>query len=252
MTTPQSELSASIRLLGRLLGQTIIDQEGSFVFESEEGIRALSKAWRSGDEAARQKLEEVVPLLVNDLPLASANLKAFSTYFQLVNLCEERERVRVLRQRSEAAFQADVPMDETIAEALTTLKNEGITADRLQQILGNMVVTLVFTAHPTESKRRMIRQILSTVSGLLQRYQSADLLDQERAEVQEILHDHIVLLWQTDETRNRQPTVMDEVRNSGVYFFENTLFELVPQIMKRWNPHLLKYFPAMPLWFHRF
>ena len=216
MNTPTSELSSSIRLLGDLLGQTIIDQEGRGVFDSEEGIRALSKAWRSGDESARQKLEEIIPLLVHDLPLAGANLKAFSTYFQLVNLCEERERVRVLRQRSESAFRAGVPMAETISEALQTLKREGVSAERLQEILKQMLVTLVFTAHPTESKRRMIRQILSKVSGLLRKYQSEDLLEQERSEVQEVLHDHIVLLWQTDETRNRQPTVMDEVRNSGV------------------------------------
>ena len=244
MNNPQTELSSSIRLLGRLLGQTIIDQEGRFVFESEEGIRALSKGWRSGDETARQKLDEVIPLLVNDLPLASANLKAFSTYFQLVNLCEERERVRVLRQRSEAAFRAEVPMDETISEALQTLKREGVSAERLQEILQQMLITLVFTAHPTESKRRMTRQILSTVSGLLKKYQSPDLLEQERFEVQEVLHDHIVLLWQTDETRNRPPTVMDEVRNSGVYFFENTLFELVPKIYEELENALNRAFPG--------
>ncbi len=243
MNTTQSELSSSIRLLGSLLGQTIIDQEGSFVFESEEGIRSLSKAWRSGDEAARKKLEEIIPLLVNDLPLTSANLKAFSTYFQLVNLCEEQERVRVLRQRSEAAFQAELPMDETIGEALTTLKREGVTSERLQEILNRMVVTLVFTAHPTESKRRMIRQILSTVSELLRKYQNSELLEHERLEVQEILHDHIVLLWQTDETRNRQPTVMDEVRNTGVYFFENTLFDLVPRIYEELEGALKLNFP---------
>ncbi len=242
--TKQNELSKSIRLLGGLLGQTIIDQEGQTVFEMEEEIRGLSKAWRAGDEDARQRLGEIIPKMVNNLPLASANLKAFSTYFQLVNLAEEQERVRVLRQRAETAFTSDVPMDETILEALTTLKREGIDAKQLQEIFLQMAITLVFTAHPTESKRRTVRQILSKVSELLQEGNSADLFEHEKKEVEELLHDHIVLLWQSDETRDRRPTVMDEVRNSGLYFFENTLFDLVPRIYEELEKGLEKVFPG--------
>lgn len=238
-----SELSASIRMLGSLLGQTIIDQEGRSVYELEEEVRALSKAWRLGDEVANRQLGEIIQKMVDDLPSATANLKAFSTYFQLVNLCEEHERVRVLRERAQSAFQSGVPMDETIDEALETLKREGITPDQLQDSIHQMAVELVFTAHPTESKRRITRQILSKISHLLQKKQSADLFDHERRQVEELLHDFIVLLWQSDETRDRRPTVMDEVRNSGVYFFENTLFDLVPRIYEELEAGLQKVFP---------
>ena len=103
MNKKQNELRGTIRLLGGLLGETIIAQEGRDVFEMEEEIRKLAKAWRTGDADAKQRLDEIIPSLVNDLPLAAANLKAFSTYFQLVNLAEERERVRILRERAEAA-----------------------------------------------------------------------------------------------------------------------------------------------------
>ncbi len=243
MNIKQNELSASIRLLGGLLGQTIIDQEGQAVFEMEEEIRALSKAWRAGDESANKKLGEIIPKMVGDLPLATANVKAFSTYFQLVNLCEERERVRVLRERAQTAFQSEVPMDETIGEALAILKHEGVTAEQLQESIQQMAVSPVFTAHPTESRRRLIRQILSTVSELLQESQSADLFEHERLEAQQSLHDHIVLLWQSDEARDRRPTVMDEVRNTGIYFFENTLFDLVPRIYEELETALQKVFP---------
>lgn len=243
MTNNSNELSATIRLLGGLLGETIIAQEGEHVFEMEEEIRKLSKAWRSGDEDAKTRLDEVIPSLVDDLPLASANLKAFSTYFQLVNLAEERERVRVLRQRAQAAFQSGVAMDETIDKALETLKGEGVTGQQLNTILQRMTITPVFTAHPTESKRRTFRQILYQVSNLLQQVHSRDLFDHERKEVEEILHDHIVLLWQSDETRERRPTVMDEVRNSGLYFFENTLFDLVPRIYEELENALRKHYP---------
>ncbi|MFK7766711.1 MAG: phosphoenolpyruvate carboxylase [Mariniblastus sp.] len=237
------ELGETIRLLGGLLGQTIIDQEGNRVFEMEEDIRKLAIAWRSGDESAKERLSEIIPKLVDDLPLASANLKAFSTYFQLVNLAEERERVRVLRQRAESAFQSNEAMDETIGAALGTLKREGITAEQFQAILKTMAITPVFTAHPTESKRRTIRQILNKVSVLLQQTHSKDLFEHERHDIGEILHDYIVLLWQSDETRNRRPTVMDEVRNSGLYFFENTLFDLIPRIYEELENALQEIYP---------
>ena len=84
------QLKTSIRLLGDLLGQTIIDQEGDDVFRQEEQIRSLFKAWRQGDEDASQQIDAIVPELVADLPRAQAVLKAFSNYFQLINLAEER------------------------------------------------------------------------------------------------------------------------------------------------------------------
>jgi len=239
----QNEIGATIRLLGGLLGKTIIAQEGESVYEMEEEIRKLSKAWRSGDESAKARLDELIPQMVSNLPLAAANLKAFSTYFQLVNLAEERERVRVLRKRAQEAILSGKPMDETIDEALATLKREGVTADQLQETLGQMAITPVFTAHPTESKRRTIRQILNKVSELLQQVNSADLFVHERKEVEEVLHDYIVLLWQSDETRDRRPTVMDEVRNSGLYFFENTLFDLIPRIYEELENALRVHYP---------
>jgi phosphoenolpyruvate carboxylase len=244
MNIKQNELSTSIRLLGGLLGQTIIDQEGQTVFDLEEEIRALAKSWRAGDESAFDKLSEIMPKLVGDVELADANLKAFSTYFQLVNLAEERERVRVLRTRAQEASDAGKPMDETIAEAIATLKREGVSAEQLQTTLQSMVVTPVFTAHPTESKRRTTRQILNKVSSLLQRVTSQDLFPVERKNVEKDLHDYIVLLWQSDETRDRRPTVMDEVRNTGLYFFENTLFDLIPRIYEELESALEENFPG--------
>lgn len=217
-------------MLGDLLGKTIVDQAGRAVFDSEEEIRALAKSARAGDADDQAKLVDKIATITDNLPLADANLKAFSTYFQLVNLAEENERVRVLRERAQAAYLAGEPMDETIGQALETLRREGTTAEQLQEILKEMAVTPVFTAHPTESKRRTIRQILGHVSNLLNQSNSSDLFQQERDQAQQELHDHIVLLWQSDETRDRRPTVMDEVRNTGLYFFENTLLDLVPRM----------------------
>ena len=88
----QQQLSANIHLLGDLLGETIIEQEGRDIFALEEEIRSLAKAWRNGDAEAGDQIRAMIPDLVDDLPKALAVLKAFTTYFQLVNLAEDEQR----------------------------------------------------------------------------------------------------------------------------------------------------------------
>jgi len=243
MTTP-AELSRSIRLLGGLLGQVLQDQAGPEVFQQEEMIRCLAKAWRNGDNGAFQRLVDVMPKLVEDLRLADANLKAFSTYFQLVNLAEEQHRVRVLAQRTDEADESGVPMPETIADAVRILASEGLTATQVQEKLHELHIRPVFTAHPTESKRRTIRQILREISDRLYQLDQPGTPRRVRDRLREEIHGYIVLLWQTDETRERKPTVMDEVRNSGLYFFEMTLFRIVPLIYRELRAALATYYPG--------
>ena len=118
----QQQLSANIHLLGDLLGETIIEQEGRDIFELEEEIRSLAKAWRGGDAAAGDQIRAMIPDLVDDLPKALAVLKAFTTYFQLVNLAEDEQRTQVLRRRTADAQTTGVPGRETIEEAITRLQ----------------------------------------------------------------------------------------------------------------------------------
>ncbi len=240
----QNDLSKMIRVLGDLLGQTIVQQEGLEMLELEEKIRGLAKSGRGGSAAAVSELREVVAEMSSDTEKTDVNLKAFSTYFQLVNLAEEHERVRVLEARSNAAYEANEPMDETIQQALVTLKEEGFDATQIQEMLSSMLVMPVFTAHPTESRRQTIRQILKSVSGLMKKISSKDLYKRQRERVKDVLQDYIVLLWQSAETRDRPPMVMDEVRNTGLYFFENTLFEQVPRIYEQLERDLATVFPG--------
>ena len=239
-----NELKSTIRTLGDLLGQTIVHQESAALLELEEKIRSLAKTGRSGDQTALQELRQTVDDLIEDSTGTDANLKAFSTYFQLVNLAEEHERVRVLNERSEVAYLSDKPMDETISHALNELRSEGFSAAEVQAMLGRMLIMPVFTAHPTESRRRTTRQILKKVSDLLAKLNSKDLYNRQRDQVKEVLLDHVVLLWQSSETRDRRPTVMDEVRNTGLYFFENTLFDLVPRIYEQLETDLKDVYPG--------
>lgn len=239
----KKQLSSNIKMLGDLLGKTIIQQVGQDVFDLEERIRGLSKQWRSGDQAANSELGQIVLEITGDLDLTIAIIKAFSTYFQLVNIAEEHERIRILRERNNRAFVTGEPMDESVACAIATLKREGLTANDVQAMLDDLLIMPVFTAHPTESRRRTTRQILERVSGTLDEIQSPSTLEQHRSKLVERLHGLVTLLWQSDDNRDRRPTVMDEVRNTGLYFFEDTLFDVVPQIYDELSEALNRNYP---------
>ena len=228
-----STLSEDIRLLGNLLGETIVHQAGSSVFDLEESIRGLAKARRAGSAEADVELQEVIQGISHDLDLTGDILKSFSTYFTLINVAEEHQRINVLKQRNEQAFQDRLPMDESILAGFETLKSEGFTAVEVEAFLSQMIVMPVFTAHPTESRRRTTRQILKYLSEELFRLRSSETLDFQRGPLLESLEQAITLLWQSDDGRKRKPTVMDEVRNTGLYFFENTLFDVVPTIYQQ-------------------
>ncbi len=232
MNETANKLGNTIRLLIGLLGETIIEQEGQAIFDLEEKVRSLSKAARRGDRQARHALAELMPDLVKDTARARAILKAFTGYFLLVNLAENQQRVKILAQRRQRAEQTGYPMDETIADAISRLRKEGFSAADLQSALTRTSITPVFTAHPTESKRKTTLQIQRRISELLRSDVAIDPLPSQQSTIDEI-HAEIVLLWQSDETRTRRPTVMDEVRNNGLYFFENTLYDLVPRMFER-------------------
>ena len=239
----QQQLSANIHLLGDLLGEMIIEQEGRELFDLEEEIRSLAKAWRSGDDAAGEQIRALIPGLVDDLPKALAVLKAFTTYFQLVNLAEDEQRTAVLRRRTADAQTSGVPGRETLAEAVDRLKQEGVTADEMRTILQQLFICPVLTAHPTETRRQAILTKLRTISASLRAYNRGDLLPLENDELMDRLREDILLLWQSDETRDRPPTVLDEVR-TGLYFFEATLYHLLPEIYDEFGRALALAYPG--------
>lgn len=241
---PQDRLRSTIRFLGNLLGETIIEQEGQAIFDLEEEIRDLAKRWRGGETASLLQAEQqLVPALIDDLSKANAVLKAFTTYFALVNLAEEQQRVHVLRERALYAYEQNVPMSETIAQAVRRLHEEGLSADEMRTLLNELFIMPVFTAHPTESKRRTILLKLKAIANDLYDLNYRTLLPTEEDAIVQRIRENIVLLWQSDETRDRRPTVMDEVRE-GLYYYEATLFQLVPQIYQELERALAEYYPG--------
>lgn len=226
----RDRLSEQIHQLGDLLGETIIEQEGQPLFDLVEEVRAMAKAHRSGDADSGVRLLERIESL--PLPEARGVVEAFSGYFALVNLAEEQERVRVLRRRAQEARAAGRPADETMEAALLSLKEQGLSPDEARTLVSSLSVMPVFTAHPTEAKRRTVLLKLADVADVLDRFDTGSLTPDEYDAQLAWLKELIVSLWETEETRHTRPTVLDEVRG-GLYYFERTLFDLVPEVEGR-------------------
>jgi phosphoenolpyruvate carboxylase len=240
-----SALSRDIHLLGDLLGETIVAQEGQAVFNMEERIRALAKELRAtGSETIAQVLAEFSEGL--DPAQAFPILKAFTKYFQLVNIAEEHHRVRTLRQRELSRgleFPAQLTREESVAEAVAWLLDQGADADQMRQLLANLSIQLVFTAHPTEAKRRTVLAKLGRISRALTELEVRDLLPREHTALIAAIREEIAALWQTDDVRGRRPIVLDEARNV-VYYFQHALFDVVPAIYAELEAALADCYPG--------
>ncbi len=215
-------LSADIKLLGNLLGQIIREQHGEHDFELVEQVRQLAKSRRAGDDTAHSELVERIDTLDDDQ--LHVLTKAFGNYFQLINIAEDLQRIRVLRER-----EAESTLQESIDTAIAELKNKGITSDELRAMLSNMEVRLVLTAHPSEAKRQELLIKQRQIARLMRDRDRVQMLPQEQHDLREALAEHIEELWHTRPTRAVKATVADEV-NNGLYFITSTIMDEVVDI----------------------
>ncbi len=229
MAAPASRrtISQDIHLLGDILGDILRTSHGKAVLDLEERVRALTKELRSGADG--QLLEEIDGLIQGlDLGEAFLLIRAFSTYFQLVNVAEDVHRIRVLRAR-EAEGE---PLGESLGALGRALAQRGLTPRETLDLLGLMDVRLVFTAHPTEARRRSVLEKLVRIEGLLLRLEVEHMTPAEEAEVVEDLRRLALGLWQTNELRSRPPQVRDEVSNA-LFFFDGVIVEAIPRLYRR-------------------
>lgn len=237
-------LSSNIRALGNALGRVLTDQSGAAAFALEERVRRMTKELRaSGDERLVQELQELIASLsVSEL---HGLTKAFTLYFGLVNLAEAVERLRVLRERDLRA--APAPRTESIAAAVAELRGHGVTAEALQRWLDGALIMPVLTAHPTESRRRTtLIKLRRIFDGLLDLSLGERLLPpEERGAILTRIEREIIGLWQSDDVRLHKPSVVDEVEN-GLFYFQTTLYDLLPQIHRAMARALAEHYPAHP------
>ncbi|MBK6712830.1 MAG: phosphoenolpyruvate carboxylase [Chloroflexi bacterium] len=245
--TSQNLLSHEVHLLGDILGKVMRRHAGIEVFELEERIRALTKARRSdADPAIDQRLEHIVSRL--NLHEAELIARSFAIYFELINLAEEQNRVSVLRERERAAYPQ--PLTESIPAAVATLRQMGVDEFEMGQILERLHIELVFTAHPTQAKRRTVIAKLRRLANALTDMEERDLLPGERRQLEAQIAAEITALWLTDQSRSTKPTVTDEVR-TGLYYFDITLWDVLPDIYATMAAALATHYPSVN-WPERF
>jgi phosphoenolpyruvate carboxylase len=220
-------LREEVRLVGDALGQVIAEHGGEGLLADVETLRRTVIQARAED-AIRSGLASNADALVSSWSLDHAEqvARAFACYFHLVNLAEERYRARVLR---EADFGASGP-----AEALTT-SLDAVRAELgrngLDGLLGTMRVHPVFTAHPTEARRRAVTSALRRVDEQLERLADPRAAAAPQSEVRRRLLEEIDGLWRTAQLRSQELQPLDEVRTlMGV--FDETLFRLVPAVYR--------------------
>ncbi len=195
-----SRLRAHIRLLGDLLGQTLVRQQGELLLSQVEAVRL---AVRTDPTAAAAVLDQA------DLETATQLARSFSIYFDLANVAEQVERAH--DARADRRIMSG-PLHRVVDNARAANIDRGL----VEQVASAMSVRPVFTAHPTEAARRSVLVKLRSIADVLL---DEALSDSERTRR---LAEVIDLLWQTDELRLEQPQVLDEARNALYYLDDLT------------------------------
>ena len=205
MSTISESLRRDVHTLGEKLGEAIAALAGAPALTLVEDIRKLARRRRSNDPLTEQTLSDTVTSL--DLQQIETVVRAFTVYFDLANLAEDRQRVRILRRREKEQEVAS----ESIAAAIAELKRSGFHADQVQEALDHLSIELVFTAHPSEAKRRAIRAKLRRMREYIRELDREDLIPRERGDLEDRLRTELTILWQTEFLRPSRPTVLEEV-----------------------------------------
>ncbi|OTF08156.1 phosphoenolpyruvate carboxylase [Halorubrum sp. SD612] len=213
------DVRTDVRELGALVGDVLAAQASTEAYETVETLRNEAIDYRRGDAATRAALHEAV----DDLSTTREEVvaRAFTTYFELINLAEERERVRAVRNADDGTALHD-SFDATIAE----FAEAGVDADELEELLADVLIEPTFTAHPTEARRSTVKSKLRSIANHLGELDERNLTDRERRAVWRDVTAEVTSLWGTRQVRQRAPEPEDEARNVQ-WYLENTLFDVV-------------------------
>ncbi len=228
--TARDPLAREVKLLGALLGQVIVEQEGPDALDLVERVRKATIALRrpgGGSESDRLRLADTLDSV--DTRQAAILIRAFSLYFQLTNLAEEKQRIRRLRQRQRADPRGEA--DESVAAARREMARQGMTGPAIDELVGRLSIEPVLTAHPTEARRRTLLVALRRLYALLDRLDDPRLTPAEDADIRRRLRQELTILWHSPPIRADRPGPLDEVR-TAMAFFDETLFLVTPQFQR--------------------
>jgi phosphoenolpyruvate carboxylase len=234
----EAPLRRDVRSLGRLLGEVLKEQVGDELFAAVEELRSLliqhrelrvQKPASHSETAMAEQLLERAQQIVSRLTIAEAHrmTKAFAIYFELTNLAETNHRKR--RRRAAEAAPERLAQPGSFLGTLRRMRAAGVAAQQALEWLRRIEVTLVFTAHPTEVARRTVLFKRKRIAEELEQLDRLPLPEREAEQHAEAITAEITALWQTDEVRQRQPTVRDEIK-MGLDYYPSVLFETLPKL----------------------
>ena len=216
-------LRDDVHMLGSLVGEVLREQGGIELFELVERDRTLAIARRNGDVAAASELDSRVtdraPALARDLE------RAFSSWFQSVNLAEQVHRIR--RRRAYFQDDAERPQPGGIGDAIAKLKDRGLSREHVIELLEGMQIQPIFMSHPTESTRRTILRKQQRLATLLYDRLNPTLAPNEQRASLGRIRTEITTAWQTEDHPRQRLTVADE-REHVLFFLAEILYRVVP------------------------
>ena len=217
-------LRDDIRLLGRILGETVRSQKGEAIFDIVERIRRSSiRFHRDADETARRELETIFARLSREE--TTQVIRAFTYFSHLANIAEDQHHIR--RTRAHAMI-ASAPREGTMARALAAVRDAGLSAAELQAFFARALVSPVLTAHPTEVRRRSTLDREREIASLLAERDRVQFIPEEAAANEESLRRTVLTLWQTALLRRTRLALIDEVAN-GLAYYDYTFLRELPR-----------------------
>jgi phosphoenolpyruvate carboxylase len=234
-TSPEFESDAAF--LTEALHEVVKASDGAAAVELVDNAVALGRAARDGDEAAADRLAELVAEL--SLEQTEVLVRSLTRWFQLLNLAEDNDRVRRLRRSDH--LEAPAPRRGSMHDVIARAAARGMTAAELQELLRGAELRLVMTAHPTEARRRTTIDKLRRLFSVLRKLD--ELPDTDPSDTRRRMLAAVQELWGSDELRAISLTVLDEV-NGGLIHFGSTLADTVPLVYHDLEDALSKYYPG--------
>ncbi len=217
-------LREDVHALGGLVGDVLRDQGGDRLFERVEGDRVAAIARRCGDDGSAVEL--VARTAGRDATEARDLIRAFSTWFEVVNLTE---RVHRVRRRREYLIHSDRPQPGGIGDCMHRLKAAGLDAAKVLELLAGVTIYPVFTAHPTESTRRTMLRKQQQIADLMIERLDPTLTPFEQRSVWERIRMEITSGWQTEAHPRERLTVADE-REHVLFYLAEVVYRVVPAL----------------------